>query len=540
MLACLPGPGDLSFQLLPYPQMNTGLQKWDTPQKMRAAQHPTPAELDAYAKKVANHPLTIKIFPNSIKVPQRKHLRRTVNGLDTSGQRYSPYPPSQASVRTGLLAIVRSPAKGVIKDFDGKRSRLLPEAMMNPPSVPYAAPSTLTHPQALARQQALQQLHSQGVPPGLQPQLTQNVAHPGLQQLQQPPPQHPTNHLQPQPPPPLAGMHLGRKMADADAPPNVTVSTSTIPLSMAATLQQSQPPDLSSIVHQISQFCQARTGTSATSVCEGQIANPSPISRNLLISASSRVSAHNVPTPLPSCGMGNPGDHAAPVPPSAAAAMGMPLARGPPAYQSEMKQVAAWNQHQLAHLQQMCGEAIGPSAPLGKPPGRELPGQGLPGKGPGYALELCMGQPYGAKAALEKPTPSPPINGLPGPVPFTNGHYFQPPLWNNILPTPNSDSSGSQDLALPFHGGGGGGGAGGLQAMGAAALECTAAPHCRGGAGPPGPGGVMPTMEYPDFHRSCLREPGGAPLSKAARTSVNRGREPTESCGLHLQHPGYR
>uniref|UniRef100_A0A8V5HBZ3 Uncharacterized protein n=4 Tax=Neoaves TaxID=3078114 RepID=A0A8V5HBZ3_MELUD len=27
MLACLPGPGDLSFQLLSYTQMNTGLQK---------------------------------------------------------------------------------------------------------------------------------------------------------------------------------------------------------------------------------------------------------------------------------------------------------------------------------------------------------------------------------------------------------------------------------------------------------------------------------------------------------------------------------
>ncbi|KAL7976084.1 hypothetical protein Chor_009762 [Crotalus horridus] len=336
--------------------------------------------------------------------------------------------------------------------------------------------------------------------------------------MQQLPPQHPTNHLQQPPqPPPLSGMHLGRKMADADAPPNVTVSTSTIPLSMAATLQQSQPPDLSSIVHQISQFCQARTGTSATSVCEGQIANPSPISRNLLISASTRVSAHNVPTPLPSCGMVNPGDHAVPVPPSA---MGVPLgsvARGPPAYQSEMKQVAAaWNQHQLAHLQQMCGEAIGPSAPMGKPPGRELPGQGLSGKGSGYALELCMAQPFGAKAALEKSAPSPPINGLPGPAPFTNGHYFQPPLWNNILPTPNSDSSGSQDLALPFHGGGGGGGgAGGLQTMGAAALECTAGPHCRAGAGPPGPGSVMPPMEYPDFHRSCLREPGGAPAEQS-------------------------
>ncbi|KAI2582095.1 FAM222B isoform 15 [Pan troglodytes] len=27
MLACLPGPGDLSFQLLSHTQMNTGLQK---------------------------------------------------------------------------------------------------------------------------------------------------------------------------------------------------------------------------------------------------------------------------------------------------------------------------------------------------------------------------------------------------------------------------------------------------------------------------------------------------------------------------------
>ncbi|KAM6464687.1 protein FAM222B isoform 1-T4 [Liasis olivaceus] len=535
MLACLPGPGDLSFQLLSYPQMNAGLQKWDTTQKMRAAQHPTPAELDAYAKKVANHPLTIKIFPNSIKVPQRKHVRRTVNGLDTSGQRYSPYPPSQAAVKTGLLAIVRSPAKGVVKDFDGKRTRLLPEATMNPPSAPYAAPSTLGHPQALA----LQQLHPRGVPPALQ-QHAQNAAHPALQQLQRP-----ANHLLPQQPqpPPLAGMHGGRKIADADAPPNVTVSTSTIPLSMAATLQQNPPPDLSSIVHQIHQFCQARTGASATSVCEGQIANPSPISRNLLISASTRVSAHNVPTPLPSCVV-NPGDHATPVPPSAAA-MGVPLGsvnRGPPAYQSEMKQVAAWNQHQLAHLQQMCGEAIGPAGPMGKPPSRELPGQGFVGKGPGHALELCMAQPFGVKPPLEKPTPSPPINGLPGPVPFTNGHYFQP-LWNNILPTPNSDSSGSQDLPLPFHGGGGGGGGGGgLQTMGAAALECTAAPHCRAGAGAPGQGGVMQTMEYlsGDFHHSCLREQGGAVLSKAARPPVNRVREPTESRSLHLQHPGYR
>uniref|UniRef100_A0A4W3JHZ9 Family with sequence similarity 222 member Ba n=1 Tax=Callorhinchus milii TaxID=7868 RepID=A0A4W3JHZ9_CALMI len=185
MLACLRRPGDLSLQLLSHTQMNTGLQKWENTQKMRSAQHPTPAELDAYAKKVANNPLTIKIFPNSVKVPQRKHLRRTVNGLDTSGQRFSPY-PTQASSNRGLLAIVKLPTKRIVKDFDGSRARLLPEVAMNPPSSAlYAAPSTLSHPQSN---------------PLLQP-----------------------------------GLHGYRKMRpDADAPPNVTVSTSTIPLSMAA------------------------------------------------------------------------------------------------------------------------------------------------------------------------------------------------------------------------------------------------------------------------------------------------------------------
>ncbi|XP_042298654.1 protein FAM222B isoform X2 [Sceloporus undulatus] len=443
---------------------------------------------------------------------------------------------------------------------------------------PYATPSTLSHhPQqaALARQQALQHLpgmgtHAQGVPPTLQPppQHAQNMAHTALQQQQQqqppppptaPPQQPPQQHLLPQPPLPSGAMHGGgRKMADADAPPNVTVSTSTIPLSMAATLQQNQPPDLSSIVHQINQFCQARAGASATSVCEGQIANPSPISRNLLISASTRVSAHNVPTPLPSCVV-NPGDH--PTVP-APAPMGLPLGGGvgrggpPPSYQSEMKQVAAaaaaaaaWNQHQLAHLQQMCGETVvGPSGLMGKPPGpRELPsGQGFaPSKASGYPLELCMGQPFNVKPPLEKPTPSPPVNGLPGPLPYANGHYFQP-LWNNILPTPNSDSSGSQDLAMPFHG------AAGTQAM-APALECPAGPHYRatgsGGAGgggvPPGQSGMMQTMEYlsGDFQHSCLREqPGGLGLSKVARSSA-MNRAPTESAdsrSLHIQHPGYR
>ncbi|KAK0141869.1 Protein FAM222B [Merluccius polli] len=405
---------------------------------MRSSSYPTPAQLDAYAKKIANNPLTIQIFPNSVKVPQRKHIRRTVNGLDTSwsGQRLSPY-PSQVSGRAGLLAVLRAPAKG-IRDSDGGRVRLLqkPTTTMNPHNGPYATQSTLNlpqpssglqgpsmpqaqalaahkqlmaHPQTLqqqhnlahpmnlqqaqamphphalqqqqrmARSQALQQQqqqqqsmgpqlqtgqqqqqqimqrqhslphpqalqqHGLPAPPSLQPQhrptLPHQVAHHQQALLQQPGPtqdlrhvpdgvplpslQHPhglpgpqaagagppdgnnTNGLQQQPV--VFGPH--RKPPDADAPPNITVSTSTIPLSMAATQHQNRPGDLSSIVHQINQFCQARAGMGATSVCEGQIANPSPISRNLLINARSRVSTHNQ-GPVSACLMTGPPDKA--------------------------------------------------------------------------------------------------------------------------------------------------------------------------------------------------------------------------------------
>ncbi|KAM8977295.1 protein FAM222B isoform 1-T1 [Pelodytes ibericus] len=653
MLACLPGPGDLSFQLLSHPQMNTGLQKWDTTQKMRSAQHPTPAELDAYAKKVANNPLTIKIFPNSVKVPQRKHIRRTVNGLDTSGQRYSPY-PSQVSTKTGLLAIVKSPAKGVLKDFDGTRARLLPEAIMNPPSAPYVAPSTLNHPQGLSRpQQALQHAqamqhaqsmqqqtltHSQSMQPGLQQpqglQHPQTLQHPqgmsqglqhsqGLQNTQSIPQpqtlqhpqsvqqsvhhiqsipqpqtlhhaqglpqtmsrqqsmsqtlqhqqslsqamqhsqnmsqalqhtqglQHPQNmghqHSQSMPQQPTlqhapgvshqslphpannllqSGLHGARKMPDADAPPNVTVSTSTIPLSMAATLQQNRQTDLGSIVHQINQFCQARAGIGTTSVCEGQIANPSPISRNLLINASTRVSTHSMP--MPSC-VGTSVDHAAAAI-SSAGSGNVPMvnmSRVPTSYPGDMKQMG-WNQHQLVHLQQMCGETG-----VGKNTQRECIAQGFSAKPGSYPQELCMSQSFGLKPPIDKPTPSPPVNGLPGPLPYTNGHYFQP-LWNNILPTPNSDSSGSQDLAMPFHGG---------QAAGAP-LDCAGGTHYRAmGGGSSSQGNVMQTMDYlsgGEFQQSCFRDQSMAPLAKIHRPQMSRAPESADSRSIHVQHPGYR
>ncbi|KAM6970472.1 protein FAM222B isoform 1-T5 [Aplochiton taeniatus] len=612
MLACLPRPGDLSLQLLPHTQMNTGLQKWDTTQRMRSAQYPTPAELDAYAKKVANSPLTIKIFPNSVKVPQRNHVRRTVNGLDTSGQRYSPYPPSQASAKTGLLAIIKGPPlKGILKDFDGSRARPHPEVIMNPPPggrYPAASASTLNlhhppaqqglppHPQARLQTLPQQQGPAQGLrhplPMGQHPAglpAPQTLSHPSALGHPQGPPSLllQQQHLQQQPPPGLQG---GRKLPDAEAPPNVTVSTSTIPLSMAAGLNQGRQADLSTIVHQINALCQARAqGAGATSMCEGQIANPSPISRNLLINACSRASMHSNPAgpgfPPPNCLVGH-ADKAAQPPHNMAAMNCLPIYRNDIKQQQQQhqqhlqqqqqhhhhhhhhqqhqhhhqqqqqqqqqhhqqqqqhqhnhlqqqQQMRSWNQQQLAHLQHI---QDGGGHPCKQPP-RDL---GFPCKGVGYPPELCVGQPYTIKPPIDKPTPSPPVNhnGMPGPMAhFTNGHYFQPHAWNSILPTPNSDSSGSQDLAMPFHGGCPGAGT---------PLDC----------GPPGgplyrPGtcssstssgqtNLMQTADYlgGDFQTPCFRDQNLGLIGKMHRPPMNRvGPEVGDGRITHIQHPGYR
>ncbi|XP_073673673.1 protein FAM222B [Garra rufa] len=575
MLACLP-VSNPSLQLLSHTQMNTGLQKWDTTQRMRSAHYPTPAELDAYAKKVANNPLTIKIFPNSVKVPQRKHIRRTVNGLDTSSQRYSPYPP-QVNTRTGLLAIVKVPVKGILKDIEGGRARFLPKLIMNPHSGLYANPSTLNVPhtvphlqtplgqKSLAHSQALQ-AHPQSLQQKSSLQPHQEALH--QSQAHQPPvPHHALNHQQtlmqqqPQLPgpqglrhlpdmaqsvslqhsqgfsqsqpscagppapgvlqPPLAGLQMPRKLPDADAPPNVTVSTSTIPLSMAASLHQNRPSDLSSIVNQINQFCQARAGMGSTSMCEGQIANPSPISRNQLINASSRVCTHTGVGPPPSCILGN-SDKGGPAPalplPDIAAMNRMPL------YHSDMKQQQSqpqqqrqqgpWGQHQLAHLQHL-------------PEGKNLVGPGFLTKNMGYPQEVCMAQPFNLKPSTDKPTPSPPVNGMP--MTYSNGHYMQPP-WN-ILPTPNSDSSGSQDLVGPFHGG-----------LSGASIDCTPGAQYRTGAAISSQTNLMQTMEYMggDFQAPCFRAQNPGAMAKMHRASVSRATDSGDSRNVHIHHPGYR
>nr|XP_040036050.1 protein FAM222B [Gasterosteus aculeatus aculeatus] len=598
MLACLPRPGDLPIQLLPHTQMNTGHQKWDTTQRMRSAPFPTPAELDAFAKKVANNPLTIKIFPNSVKVPQRNHVRRTVNGLDTSGQRYSPYPSAQATAKTGLLAIIKVPTvKGILKDFDGSRACLHSDVIMNPSSRPYhvASTSTLNHHPALPRLQQSVPLPPQDPPQTLQMPLqqqqghTQSLRHPAhvaqhpqgpprLQTLSQIPalglPQGPPTVMlqqqqqQQQPPPGLQG---SRKLPDGDAPPNVTVSTSTIPLSMVAGLHQGRQADLSTIVHQINQFCQARAhGVGANSMCEGQIANPNPIGRNMLISACSRVSMHSNPAtsgfPPANCIIGAQENAAASV--GAHPPHGVAIMTHLPSNHTDLKQqqhhhhhhhlqqhlhqqqdqqqqqhntqhqkMRSWNQHQLGHLPLIQNGG----SHLCMQPSRD---HAFHFKGMGYPAEVCVGQPYTLKPPVERPTPSPPVNNcMPGPMAhYANGHYFQSHFWNNsILPTPNSDSSGSQDIPMPFHGAGPGG---------CTTLDCgpPVAPHYRLGSSSStssssAQSNLMQTADYfaGDFQTPYFRDQNIGLVSKMHRPPLSRvGAEVGDGRTALTQHPGYR
>ena len=109
---------------------------------MHSPRYPTPTELDAFARKTSESPLSIKIFPTNIRVPQQKNISRTVNGLDTTGTRYSSYSQPYSGGYQGLLTTVRTPtvssSKGVLKNSEGKRTKLSPAHIA---VAPYAPPT---------------------------------------------------------------------------------------------------------------------------------------------------------------------------------------------------------------------------------------------------------------------------------------------------------------------------------------------------------------------------------------------------------------
>ncbi|NXW84994.1 F222A protein, partial [Alopecoenas beccarii] len=220
MLACLQRTQNPPAQHLPCPNKALEPRKCESAAPMHSPRYPSPAELDAYAQKVANSPLTIKIFPTNIRVPQHKHLNRTVNGYDTTGQRYSPY-PLHAGGYQGLLAIVKASGKSVVKNSEGKRTKLSPAQVG---VAPYPTSSTL----------------AQG--PSCAGQLS---------------------------------YHSSQKQLEGPVPPNVTVAASVLPLAgRSLALPPSNLPSIQSIIYQINQQCQAQ---GAQPGCPAAVAaNPSP------------------------------------------------------------------------------------------------------------------------------------------------------------------------------------------------------------------------------------------------------------------------
>ncbi|XP_030075746.1 protein FAM222A [Microcaecilia unicolor] len=220
MLACLQRSQNPPAQHLICPNKALEPRKCEAMASVHSPRYPSPAELDAYAQKVANSPLTIKIFPTNIRVPQHKHLNRTVNGFDTTGQRYSPYPVLNNGYQ-GLLAIVKASSKSIVKNSEGKRAKMSPAQVG---VAPYPVSSTLVQGQACSGQ---------------------------------------------------LNYHSSQKHMEAPVPPNVTVATSVIPITgRNLTLQQSNLPSIQSIIYQINQQCQAQVSQQA---CQGVVVtNPSP------------------------------------------------------------------------------------------------------------------------------------------------------------------------------------------------------------------------------------------------------------------------
>ncbi|XP_029999570.1 protein FAM222A [Sphaeramia orbicularis] len=374
--------------------------------------YPTAAELDAYAQKTANSPLSIKIFPTNIRVPQHKHLNRTVNGYDTTGQRYSPYPHLHTGGYQGLLAIVKAsssssssssastfvPSKGVLKNSEGRRTKLSPAHIA---VAPYPPPSSST----------LASGHGQMV-----------------------------YHTGPSKPPEGPGLSV---------PPNVTVAGSVIPVTGGRSLAlpaQSNLPSIQSIIYQINQHCQAQA---LQQVCQGAATAPSNTSPSkqgtavMGVSSSSSGGGYVV-------GMGHQANmvYTAPgLPAQNAEAMKTGVYADGMDYILWQKQQQQQQQHQQqqAVLRMYSGGSGGGGA-ISKSPETCVPGGGIMAA----QVSSSSSRPYHLTASasggggLDKVSSSP-LNCVGMHGNFSVGQYFAPP-WNSVLVTPDSDCYNPQEL----------------------------------------------------------------------------------------------
>ncbi|XP_019908495.2 protein FAM222A isoform X2 [Esox lucius] len=369
---------------------------------MHSPRYPSVAELDAYAQKTQSSPLSIKIFPTNIRVPQHKHLNRTVNGFDTTGsQRYSPYPHFHTGGYTGLLAIVKAssasspfaPTKGVLKNLEGRRTKLSPAQIA---VAPYPPPSSST----------------------LSNGTGQMVYHTG-------------------PSKPPEGPCLSRSV-----PPNVTVAGSVIPVTggrgLAQLLPQSNLPSIQSIIYQINQHCQAQA---LQQVCQGAgtSTNPSPSKQGaggaMGVSSSSSGGGYVA-------GMApNPVYTAAGLPLGAHSGEAMKAG----VYSDGVDYILWQKQQQQQAVLRMYSGGSGGGGAISKSP----ESCGAPGGGGIMAqaqVSSSSSRPYhltagggsgGGMGCLDKVSSSP-LNCVGMHGNFSVGQYFAPP-WNSVLVTPDSD-----------------------------------------------------------------------------------------------------
>ncbi|XP_018604572.2 protein FAM222A [Scleropages formosus] len=357
-----------------------------------AARYPSTAELDAYAQKTANSPLSIKIFPTNVRVPQHKHLNRTVNGYDTTGQRYSPYPHFHTGGYQGLLAIVKSsttPAsKGVLKNSEGRRTKLSPAQVA---AAPYPPPGASTLP------------HGHG---------------------------------------PLAyhgGLPKAHEASIVSVPPNVTVAASVIPLAGGRGLTlppQSNLPSIQNIIYQINQHCQAQALQQA---CQG-----------VVLASAGNLSPSKQPPAAGSSGSSSAAFPAGLVPQAGLVYAGAVL----PTQGAEAVKASAyvdgmdyllWQQHKQQQQQpavhHMYSGGSGGGGALSKSPEACLPAGG------GGAMAGGGGAPGSSRPfPLTTGTSSSPLNCAAMHGNFSVGQYFAAP-WNSVLVTPDSDCYNPQELA---------------------------------------------------------------------------------------------